>query len=273
MKYYSIFLNEIKRTFCCNINLHKIGHLPHKDYWVRFAQNTFNFGFIVEGNGNYIYQGREYPITAPCVILQRPGEYVEYGPDTWWDEVYFVYDRSHEAYIHNSGLANPDVHVWNVQRADEVRKTINCIYDCVTRYPANGAVDEIDYLVQLLIVQSWLKSDFDKPTDKSLQVQKIQRIIENQFTKVINYTEIAQKYNISHAALWRNWSMYNDLTPLQYQTQLRMREAERLLQTGDLDIYKISELVGYEDAFYFSRRFRQLHGISPLKYRNQHKPK
>jgi AraC-like DNA-binding protein len=58
---------------------------------------------------------------------------------------------------------------------------------------------------------------------------------------------------------------------LQYQTQLRMARAREMLDTTSLPISMIADTVGYPDAFYFTRQFRQIHGVTPRDYRRQHK--
>lgn len=44
--------------------------------------------------------------------------------------------------------------------------------------------------------------------------------------------------------------------------------ARNLIPFSNLPISEISRAWGYEDPFYFSTRFRALHGLSPRKYRN-----
>lgn len=46
-----------------------------------------------------------------------------------------------------------------------------------------------------------------------------------------------------------------------------MERACYLLDISNLSISEVAESLGYEDAFYFSRIFRRLIGISPTQYR------
>ena len=59
------------------------------------------------------------------------------------------------------------------------------------------------------------------------------------------------------------------LSPLEYMTGLRMKNAERLLSTAWNSGYAISEVAqmsGYENALYFSRVFRKYYGCSPSQF-------
>lgn len=64
------------------------------------------------------------------------------------------------------------------------------------------------------------------------------------------------------------------LSPLEYMTSLRMKNAERLLSTVWTNGYAISEIAqmcGYENALYFSRVFRKYYGCSPTQFlKKQH---
>ena len=46
-----------------------------------------------------------------------------------------------------------------------------------------------------------------------------------------------------------------------------MYVAELELRRGEKSINEISDMLGFCDQFYFSRRFSQTYGIPPIKYR------
>ncbi|MDO5545678.1 MAG: AraC family transcriptional regulator [Eubacteriales bacterium] len=59
------------------------------------------------------------------------------------------------------------------------------------------------------------------------------------------------------------------ISPLEYLTKLRMKNAETLLTTMWANAYSISEIAhmcGFEDALYFSRVFKKYYGCSPTSY-------
>ena len=53
--------------------------------------------------------------------------------------------------------------------------------------------------------------------------------------------------------------------------EMRMDEAKTLLITTDLSISEISDLVGYADETYFSKRFKGVTRYTPTQYRKQAK--
>ena len=57
----------------------------------------------------------------------------------------------------------------------------------------------------------------------------------------------------------------------QYIDERIMARAEQYLLADQLSIKDISEMLGFCDQFYFSRKFNQAHGISPLRFRHIHR--
>lgn len=55
-------------------------------------------------------------------------------------------------------------------------------------------------------------------------------------------------------------------SPTDYLLALRMQHASRLLQHADTSVETVARQTGYEDAFFFSRRFKQYTGVSPRVY-------
>ena len=64
------------------------------------------------------------------------------------------------------------------------------------------------------------------------------------------------------------------LSPLEYMTSMRMKNAERLLSTvwtSGLAIAEVALMCGYDNALYFSRVFRKYYGCSPTQFlKKQH---
>ncbi|HEY4269699.1 MAG TPA: AraC family transcriptional regulator [Galbitalea sp.] len=90
----------------------------------------------------------------------------------------------------------------------------------------------------------------------------------NEHVSVAELSAMARLSSSHFSALFKKHIGY---PVLQYQTQLRMARAREMLDTTGQPVSIIAEAVGYPDAFYFTRQFRQVHGITPRDYRAQHK--
>ncbi len=55
------------------------------------------------------------------------------------------------------------------------------------------------------------------------------------------------------------------MTPMQYQKQLRLHEARRLMLVQQLDVGQAGYRVGYQRQSQFSREYSRLYGLPPLR--------
>jgi AraC-like DNA-binding protein len=55
------------------------------------------------------------------------------------------------------------------------------------------------------------------------------------------------------------------MSPLQFQKQIRLQEARRLMLSENLDAAEAGFKVGYEDAAHFSRDYRRKYGERPMR--------
>ncbi len=55
------------------------------------------------------------------------------------------------------------------------------------------------------------------------------------------------------------------MSPLQFQKQLRLREARRLMLVEDIDAGSAALRVGYESSSQFSREYHRLFGQPPMR--------
>ncbi len=100
------------------------------------------------------------------------------------------------------------------------------------------------------------------------QSQQIGHVIEwlkRNFTHPLRIGDLAAKSGMSPSTFHHHFRSLTALSPLQYQKQLRLREARRLMLTDHLDAATASFRVGYESPSQFSREYSRLFGAPPLR--------
>jgi AraC-like DNA-binding protein len=81
---------------------------------------------------------------------------------------------------------------------------------------------------------------------------------------------LARLCRLSEPHFYRKFKQATGSTPIDWLRRERINHARRrLLESGD-PIKQISEQVGYNDPFFFSRDFKRYTGVAPKNYRNQH---
>lgn len=75
--------------------------------------------------------------------------------------------------------------------------------------------------------------------------------------------DLARRVGMSASAFHKHFKTITSTTPLQYQKELRLLEAQRLLKTGNASVTTIAYDVGYESASQFSREYARKFGVPP----------
>lgn len=89
--------------------------------------------------------------------------------------------------------------------------------------------------------------------------------IREHFAGQLNVRHLADLAGMSPATFHRHFKAVTAMTPVQYQKQLRLQEARRLLLSDSADVARIGYAIGYESPSQFSREYRRLFGAPPGK--------
>lgn len=81
--------------------------------------------------------------------------------------------------------------------------------------------------------------------------------------KSFRIEELADIANMSVSSLHRHFKHVTALSPIQFQKQLRLQEARRLLLADPTDIADVAFKVGYESQSQFSREYSRMFGLPP----------
>ncbi|MCB1049111.1 MAG: AraC family transcriptional regulator [Acidobacteria bacterium] len=104
------------------------------------------------------------------------------------------------------------------------------------------------------------------------QSQQISRAIDwlkTHYAKPLRIEELAAMANMGTSTFHHHFRTVTALSPLQYQKQLRLQEARRLMLAERLDAASAAFEVGYESPSQFSREYARQFGAPPLRDINQ----
>ncbi|MDR3709291.1 MAG: AraC family transcriptional regulator [Capsulimonadaceae bacterium] len=88
--------------------------------------------------------------------------------------------------------------------------------------------------------------------------------LRGDFDKPLRMENIADDLGMSLSSFYSRFKAVTAMSPLQYQKQLRLQEARRLLLNGDFDAASAGFKVGYDDASQFSREYKRFFGAPPM---------
>ena len=89
--------------------------------------------------------------------------------------------------------------------------------------------------------------------------------IRDNLTRVLHIPTLASRAGMSVSSFHHHFKTATAMSPIQYQKQLRLQEARRLMLSQYLDAAKAGYEVGYEDPSHFSRDYKRLFGTPPMR--------
>lgn len=97
------------------------------------------------------------------------------------------------------------------------------------------------------------------------QIMRAVRWIKAHLAEPITIDDLANLANMSRSSLHHHFKALTSMTPVQYQKQLRLHEARRLMLADRHDAATAAHRVGYESPSQFSREYRRLFGAPPQR--------
>lgn len=97
----------------------------------------------------------------------------------------------------------------------------------------------------------------------SAVVSRAIAVIRRDFRSSIVVADLARDVGMSVASFHRHFKAVTSLSPLQYQKELRLLEAQRLLNKGAETVSRVAFDVGYESLSQFSREYSRKFGHAP----------
>lgn len=89
--------------------------------------------------------------------------------------------------------------------------------------------------------------------------------LRGHFARPVRVEELAHAAGMSASSFHQHFKALTSMTPLQYQKQLRLLEARRLMLTGNANVSSAAYQVGYESASQFSREYARMFGDAPKR--------
>ena len=233
--------------------------------------------YIAAGKGHFILDGKEVIVPAGSMVLFQPKQvqdYFYFGKDK--TQVWFVhftgrevrnilrhYEIPTDGYILHTGISREYEDLFRRMRDELVR----CSW---------GYEEMLTYLFRELLMTMHRRMTENAPRVSGFIQDEIDRArvyFDEHYNEEISIEQYAVSRNMSTSWFNRSFRSAVGTSPMQYILDVRIRNAQTLLETTDYSVTSIAALVGYENPMYFSRLFRKAKGLSPSKYRKTFREK
>jgi len=97
------------------------------------------------------------------------------------------------------------------------------------------------------------------------RIAKAVERLRQDFDAPLRIDDIARELGMSVSGFHHHFKAVTAMSPLQFQKQMRLQEARRLLLGEGLDAASAGYRVGYNDASHFNREYKKLFGVPPIR--------
>lgn len=113
--------------------------------------------------------------------------------------------------------------------------------------------------------QGWLLRDIANKNSAISKMRKAIKWIKDHFKEDFKIEEVSSFIGMSVTSFHRHFKSITNMSPIQYQKQMRLLEARRLMIQDQMNVTTVALEVGYESSSQFSREYTRFFGLSPLK--------
>lgn len=228
---------------------------------------------IMLGAEAFRYDPAHYLITT--LRLPLTGEVVDASPERPYLSFRLVLDPAMvTSVIVESGLVEPQADAG--QRAVDVSPLGGDLLDAVLRlvrlteqpdaYAVLAPLVTREIVYRLLVgAQSGRLRHLAKLGGHSHRIAEAIETIRNNFDKPLRVEGVANQLSMSVSGFHAQFKNVTAMSPLQFQKNLRLQEARRLMVSENLDAAQAGFSVGYEDASHFSREYKRHFGNPPKR--------
>ena len=236
------------------INILQGEHLsPHK-------HKNYEIIIYIKGNGVFKTGEKDIAISPGTIVIIPPGiTHYSSSSDSDFERIYI------------SGTFN---HLFNITSVSVINDTLPGEGVTLAKMIYKNRFSDSEYLDALVSAfELFLLKNVEIYNDITSAVNKIVDKITNNYCNCnIDLCYILNKSGYSEDYIRSMFKKIKGKTPVEFLTEIRISHARFLIEAfgSSICLADVAEKCGFDDYVYFSRRFKQITGISPRKYTELH---
>ena len=241
--------------------------------WGPGIRDHYLIHYVISGKGFYRYNDSLYEINEGDAFLVFPNEEITYfaDKDNPWEYAWVGFSGSDAStIIQATDFSNKIPIIHSISNGSQIKNQISKIYESHGN-EFNHSVEMTGHLYTLLAMFISLSSNNEPENSSLIYVQKSIEYINSNYSYPITIEDIASYVGISRSHLFRSFESNLGLSPKEYLTNHRLKQACYLLANSNLSITAIANSVGFDNSLYFSKTFHKNIGMSPKEYRSNNK--
>lgn len=229
--------------------------------------------YVIKGEGRYQdTNGLDLPVHQGDFILLFPDVGHRYGPAEGerWSEFYIVFEGPVFDLWRQSNLLNPSEPVHHLEPIGYWLKRLQSAVELTSNIAEVHPVSAVCRVQQVLAdVLAHLAHGRIDAEDREWLERACDLLDEPRAADQIDWEEIASQLTMSYENFRKKFARLSGIPPAKYRTRKVMEMAIEMMTSGRASVKEIAEQCGFCNEFHFSRRFKQIVGLSPREFRRQ----
>jgi AraC-like DNA-binding protein len=233
--------------------------------------NSYAIVYLLDGSGFYRDTNRhEGTVQSGDLIVLFPDIGHQYGPGIGerWSELYVMFDGPAFDLWRQAGLLNP---VRPISRLEPINAWLDQL-EATLRPNAltpTGRALELSRFLAVLTEMLAPTSSERALIPEPAWLNQACAMLSNDLGQMINLVHVAEAVGLTYETFRKQFQRATGASPAHYRTIRRIDAACTLLQSANTPIATIGLQLGFSDEYHFSRRFKQIVGLSPREFRRQ----
>jgi AraC-like DNA-binding protein len=226
--------------------------------------------WLLRGGGVYQDAVCEQRIGAGDLVIRRPGHrHSTMGdPNGEWVEFFVVIDQSLAHALAETGVMTSDMRV--LHPGVDLSLVGRC--EALMRDIERAAPDALGDLLARIhgLVAEFLALDRRRRQgdSRSMAIEQARRLLDAEYATAI--PEIAHRVGLRYEAFRKAFTVQIGEPPHAYRLRRRIEASRAMLLQGRSSVAEVALWAGFADVFHFNKRFRQIVGEPPARWRRRH---
>jgi AraC family transcriptional regulator of arabinose operon len=240
----------------------------------RILHYEYSMIYVIDGCGCFKTEGYTWNINAGDIffLFKNVEHSYETNNNNPWSTYWINFSGESALYYLNTlnvTPRNPVLQIGNraniIMEINEIFNTFNDGYGYIQLlYASSCARHILTYIIKD-------QTDFNEDILKGISFKKAINYMQSNIGKKFSLDELSSYSNLSKYYFIHKFKEATGITPLDYFLRLKIQKASELLVSSTMKINEISELLGYDNYYYFSSVFKKITGYSPQQYRIKQK--
>lgn len=246
--------------------------------------DVYEMYYLVSGDRYYFIKDKIYHATEGSIVLIKPFEVhcVSDYCGNPYERILVSFKKSYikpiiTAFSETNLFESFDLDIRIIKPSEKHRSLVESLLNLMLEEYKGNDSNKKDFILKnalcevLFITTKYIDAANNNPTVYKNGVHKtiseVIAYINNNYFEDITLDALADKFFLSRYYLSRTFKSVTGMHITEYINGVRIKAAQKMLLSSDMNITKIALSVGFKNVTHFGRVFKNTTGTSPLKYR------